>query len=70
MLRHEGFELGFVGPLRAALLAGASLWSLALAWGVSGLATVRTARRVLALAPFAAAVGVGAASWASLFWRF
>jgi len=35
MLRAEGFELGFVGPLRALLPAGAAVWSIVLAWKIA-----------------------------------
>jgi hypothetical protein len=36
VLRGEGMALGFVGPLRIAVLAGAALWSLWLAWQIAG----------------------------------
>ncbi|MCI0468363.1 MAG: 4Fe-4S binding protein [Beijerinckiaceae bacterium] len=39
MLRAEGFELDFVGPLRAALLGAAALWSIVLGWKIAGLNT-------------------------------
>ncbi|PSC06281.1 hypothetical protein SLNSH_03045 [Alsobacter soli] len=68
ILRADGFELGFVGPLRAALLAGASLWSLTLAWGIARLQPVGAARRFAGVAAVGVAVTVGAVSWGSLFW--
>ncbi len=44
MLRAEGFELGFVGPLRALLLGGAAIWSIVLAWKIAGLAAGKLLR--------------------------
>jgi hypothetical protein len=68
MLRAEGLALGFVGILRAAIIAGAGLWSIALAWRVAGLYAAPGPRRIGATAAMALAAGVGCASWALLFW--
>ncbi|MBX9741458.1 MAG: 4Fe-4S binding protein [Beijerinckiaceae bacterium] len=68
MLRAEGLALDFVGFLRAALLAGAFFWSAWLAWQVAGLYAHTRLRRVVATLAAAGAAGVGAASWALLFW--
>ncbi|HVX98240.1 MAG TPA: 4Fe-4S binding protein [Pseudorhodoplanes sp.] len=68
MLRGEGFTLGFADPLRAALLAGASLWSLWLAWLIAGRYSSAVPARIAAVASIALAVGVGDLSWALLFW--
>ncbi len=68
MLRAEGFALDFVGLLRAALLCGAALWSLMLAWQIAGLYTRSAVVRCATLGVFGAAVAVSAASWATLFW--
>lgn len=70
MLRAEGFELDFVSPLRAALLAGAGLWSLAFGWRIAGLAPVGLPSRIAATVAFSGAVAIGVASWALLFWKF
>ena len=68
MLRAEGVRLGFIGPARAALLAGAALWCVWLVWRISGRYTPVFARRLGAVAGVAAAVGVGIAQWIILFW--
>ncbi|HTV34207.1 MAG TPA: 4Fe-4S binding protein [Methylocella sp.] len=68
MLRGEGFELSFVTPLRVLLLAGAGLWSLVLAWQITGLMTVNLARRVAAILPVVAAIAIGVADWVVYFW--
>jgi polyferredoxin len=67
MLRGEGFALAFVDPLRAALLAGASLWSAWFGWLILGRKT-HGLLRVAALAPYLGGVAIGTASWALLFW--
>lgn len=67
MLRTEGLILAWVGPLRMLLLAGASLWSVWLAWRVAGEFS-HGVRRGLATASVALAAGVGVGSWALLFW--
>jgi hypothetical protein len=68
MLRAEGFALGLVGPLRAALLSGAAVWSIVLAWKIAGVATANYRRRCVATVCVALAVSTGAASWAVYFW--
>ena len=68
MLRSEGFTLSFVGPLRAALLAGASLWSLWLAWRIAARYERRVAGQVFSVASIGLAVALGDLSWALLFW--
>jgi len=68
MLRGEGLELSLIGPLRALLLAGAGLWSLVLAWQITGLMTANTARRVAAILPVVMAIAIGVANWIVYFW--
>lgn len=68
MLRADGFAVAFADPLRAALLVGASLWSLALAWQIAGLYQKAYAHRIAAMLPFGLAVAVSTLSWATLFW--
>lgn len=68
MLRAEGLELGFVGPLRAALLGAAAVWSLVLGWKISGLGSKHILRRFAATFFVALAASAGLASWAIYFW--
>jgi hypothetical protein len=68
MLRAEGLTLGFVGPLRAALLGGAAVWSIVLGWKIAGVGGARILRRCAATVCVAIAVATGAASWAMFFW--
>ncbi|GAC1334203.1 MAG: 4Fe-4S binding protein [Beijerinckiaceae bacterium] len=68
LLRSDGFALGFVGPLRIALLAGAALWSLVLCWQIAGAHTQQRLRQAAAIVPSIAAIAIGVATWALLFW--
>lgn len=68
MLRQEGVRLAFVNDLRMALLAGAGLWTLTLAWQISALYSADRVRRVLSVSAMTGAVAIGIASWALLFW--
>jgi hypothetical protein len=68
MLRSEGFSLDFANPLRIALLAGASLWSLRLAWLIAAHYGAKPVAKIVALASIAVAVAIGDLSWALLFW--
>ncbi|MEZ5785599.1 MAG: 4Fe-4S binding protein [Xanthobacteraceae bacterium] len=69
LLRHDGFVLDFVSPLRAGLLLGAVAWSFWLGWRIAGLYTGSIARRVAAMLPLGLALAVSAGTWASLFWH-
>jgi len=68
LLRQDGFDLAFVGPLRAALLAGAGLWSATLTWQISARYTADRVRRALAVIAMGVAIAIGILSWAMLFW--
>lgn len=70
MLRLEGVTIPFVSILRAALIAGAGLWSLALGWQVAGLYAGTALRRNAATLALGVAAGLGCLSWALLFWSF
>jgi polyferredoxin len=69
MLRSEGLATGWVGPARAALLVGASLWSVWLAWRVAGL-SVGGPARWLAAGCIALAVAAADYGWVLLFWQW
>ncbi|MEA2832885.1 MAG: hypothetical protein QOG66_1087 [Methylobacteriaceae bacterium] len=68
MLRTEGFALAFVTPLRSAFLAGAALWSCVLCWQIAGAHTQSRLRQAMAIVPSGAAIAIGVATWALLFW--
>jgi polyferredoxin len=68
MLRSEGFVFDFVTPLRIACLAGAALWSGVLCWQIAGVHTQSRLRQAAAIIPFSAAIAIGVATWALLFW--
>ena len=68
MLRAEGLALDFVGPLRAAVLGGAALWTIVLGWNIAGLAGASVLRRGAATLSIACAASIGVASWVMLFW--
>lgn len=68
MLRGEGFATGAVGMLRGGLLGAAALWSLRLAWQISGLSPACIPRRVAAVISIGGAVSIGIATWGLLFW--
>ena len=68
MLRSwEGIELPWVGLARTLLLAGASLWSVWLAWRVAG-QTAHGLRRSLATSCAVLASGLVVGAWVLLFW--
>ncbi|TAK46640.1 MAG: 4Fe-4S binding protein [Xanthobacteraceae bacterium] len=69
LLRHDGFYLDFAGPLRAALLTGAGLWSLWLGWSIGALHSSNVSRRIVAMLPLVLAATTSAGLFASLFWR-
>ena len=68
MLRAEGFALGFVGPLRALLLGGATVWSIFLGWKITGLASNHIPSRYAATVFVALADATGFGSWGVYFW--
>lgn len=67
ILKGEGVVLAGVTEIRAVLLGLAVLASLYLSWKILG-GYARPARRLAAMLPMLAAIGLGAAGWGSLFW--
>ncbi len=67
-LRADGVSLAFVPPLRIALLAGAALWSLRLAWSITGVYARPPLARTAATTAVGAAVAVSAFNWVLMFW--
>lgn len=68
LLRYEGLALAWAQPARAALLAGAVAWSLALAWRVIGQHGGNGLRRLLAFGCLGACAAVIATGWWLQFW--
>jgi putative Mn2+ efflux pump MntP len=68
MLAQDGFDMHWVAPLRAAILAGAALWSLWLGWRIAGRYADGPFRRSAATASLLPAIGLGVAAWSLLFW--
>jgi DNA-binding transcriptional regulator of glucitol operon len=68
LLRHDGFDLNFIGALRALMLGGAAAWSLWLGFRIARLYSADASRRLMAMLPLIAAVGTSGAVWATLFW--
>lgn len=67
-LKADGLGLGFVAPLRVALLIGASWWSVSLAWSMTGLAVRSVPARAGATAAVGAAVAISVFNWVLMFW--
>jgi polyferredoxin len=67
MLKHEGFHLYWINDVRAALLGGAALWCIVLAWQIAGEYAVGL-RRIAATTGVSLAAALGVASWVLLFW--
>ncbi len=67
-LHADGLSLAFVAPLRIAMLVGASLWSVSLAWSIAGRYAGAALPRALATAAVGAAVAVSVFNWVLMFW--
>ena len=68
LLRYEGLLLGWVTPARILLLAGATIWSLYLAWRVIGGQGSSTLRRLLAFGCVAVGTALVGYGWWLQFW--
>jgi polyferredoxin len=67
LLRSEGIALHWVGAARLALLSGAALWSVFLAWRIAGLSATGL-RRMATTSCVALAAFFACSGWALLFW--
>jgi hypothetical protein len=67
MLKAEGVALPYLATGRAALMAAAGVWAVALAWRICGLYAKGLGARLTASALMAAAAFTGVASWAAPF---
>jgi polyferredoxin len=67
LLHSEGMKLAFVPALRVALLTGAGLWSLFIAWNIAGVYSTSMLRQAAATALFSGAVALSVGSWVLLF---
>jgi polyferredoxin len=68
LLRGEGLRMGWVPGTRIAMLAGATLWSLWLAWRIAGRYATALPMRLAAVAGVAAALALVDYAWALMFW--
>ncbi len=68
MLKAEGFIFPWLGWARGLLLAAGALWSLALAWGISGKISRQPYQRALSLASVVLAICGTVAPWIFMFY--
>jgi hypothetical protein len=66
-LRSDGIILPFVGEMRTAMLALATLWSAALCWKIAVLYTPARSRRIASLIAFCMAMAPANVGWLLLF---
>ena len=67
LLRGEHFPVFWANDLRAILLIATSLWSVWLAWRITGRYTAPPARRLLGMVPVIAALGLVNFAWLLMF---
>lgn len=67
MLKSEGLPVYWVGPVRLALLSGANLWSLLLAWKISGRYQSKISARIPAVTFFTSALAMVDLAWWLMF---
>ncbi len=68
MLKAEGFIFPWLGWARGLLLAAGALWSLSLAWSISGKISLQPHKRALSLASVALALCGAVAPWVFMFY--
>jgi len=68
LLKGQGVPVFWANNARLALLVGANLWTLTLAWGITGRYTPALGRRVLAWGAVLLALVPVNTAWAFMFW--
>jgi hypothetical protein len=68
LLRAEHWSVDWANDVRATLLTMMTLWSVLLAWKVVGQHAQKIGRRLLAMLPVLAALGLVNFSWLLMFW--
>jgi polyferredoxin len=68
LLKGQGVPVFWANDLRLALLAGANLWTLVLAWGITGRYKPALPRRALGLGAVLLALAPINTAWAFMFW--
>lgn len=68
LLAQDGLDMRWASAVRVLVLAGASAWTLQLAWAIAGRYAQARTGRVLATAAFAPAILLPIACWYLLFW--
>jgi len=68
LLKGQGVPVFWANDLRLALLIGANLWTLVLAWGITGRYVPALGRRALAWGAVLLALVPVNTAWAFMFW--
>jgi hypothetical protein len=68
LLRGERWPIFWANDVRAFMLIGSMLWSVWLAWNITGRHTESTGRRLLAMAPVLGALALVGYAWLLMFW--
>ncbi|WP_092431613.1 4Fe-4S binding protein [Collimonas sp. OK607] len=68
LLRGEHLPIFWANDLRAILLIGTSLWSVWLAWRVTGRYATSSARRLVSMVPVIAGLALVNFAWLLMFW--
>jgi polyferredoxin len=68
LLRGERWPVSWANDVRAFMLIGATLWSIRLAWKVTGRHTEAIGRRLLAMVPMLAGLALIGYAWLLMFW--
>lgn len=68
LLRGERWPVAWANDVRASLLIGAMLWSIWLAWNITGRHTTHVGRRTVAMLPVLGALALISYAWLLMFW--